>query len=160
VAGRIQARLAPKGYDRLLYYSVPGGFAVATELERFGSDGRPTGGDKRFQRGKVGGWGSILDFCRRLIEGEDGRFRIFVFVVTFKPFIPESYPATDEDVQHWVSTGAPILPPAIASQATPRGTAATLMVYEFVENKGVEQRLDASRSVPPSAHLRWLGFPK
>lgn len=159
VSRRITDRLSARNYDRFLFYIVPGGFAVATELERFDGQGRASGGVGRFQRGKLGGWYGFSDFFHKLIHGEDGQFRVFVFVVTSKSFLPQNYPANEVDVDRWRSTGAPILPSELAVQRVPKGTTLTLMVYEFTQGKGRDPSLRADpRWTPITAHLRWLGL--
>ena len=49
VSGRLQAALEGNGYVEYSYYSVPGGFALATRLERIHPDGRSMTVPKRWQ---------------------------------------------------------------------------------------------------------------
>lgn len=159
VADRLARRLTARGYENFLYYEVPGGFALTTELERFDDAGRATGGSKRFQRGKLGGWYGFPDLLKKLFIGEEGRFRVFVFVVSSEPFPIADYPAKEVDVERWGKAGSLYLSKAIASQKTSGATDVTLLVYEFIEDRGRTATLTSiRRSVSGTAHLRWLGL--
>ncbi|PWG03357.1 hypothetical protein [Sphingosinicella humi] len=158
VAQRLRSKLDGKGYDKVLYFGVEGGFAMATELERFAADGSPVA-EKRFSTGKIGGWLGAFDYFKRLVWGEDGRFRVFVFVVTNRAFTPASYAATETDLGRWRSTGSLILPPRVSTTPVPSGTTVTLLVYEFQADKGREGRLVAENErLPFAIHAKSLGF--
>lgn len=158
IARRAEAKLTGRGYDKLLYFGVPGGFAITTELERFAATGEAEM-QRRFVVGKVAGWRGLWDYLRRLVQGDAGRFRVFVIVVTSTPFSPATYPAGAEDIARWRSTGTYSLPPAVASTTAPAGTRVTLMVYEF---EGSRSRLPGlavpAEHLPISTHTAWLGF--
>lgn len=159
VAGRLALRLRARGYENFLYYEVPGGFAVTTELERFDDAGRATGGSKRFQRGQLGGWYGFVDLFKKVLIGEEGRFRVFVFVVSSEAFPIADYPAKEVDVERWGQAGSLYLSKAIAAQPTSEATAVTLMVYEFTEDAGRAATLVATRpTVTAKAHLGALGL--
>lgn len=158
IARRLEGRLTSKGYDKLLYYEVPGGFAITTELERFDEAGHPID-HGRFVEGKVGGWNGWGDYLKRLIAGEQGRFRLFVFVVTSEPFAPGRFPATQTDVERWETSGAFSLSHELAAKLAPRGTRTRLLIYEFEANRGRAAGIRQARDRVPSAkHLAWLEF--
>lgn len=159
IAERLAYRLQARGYRDFLYYEVPGGFAVTTELERFDDAGQAIAGDKRFARGQVGGWDGFVDLLKKVFVGEDGRFRVFVFVVSSEPFPVADYPAKEVDVERWGRSGSQILPKSIASENARTSTEVTLLVYEFTEDHGKSPMLKAIRaSVSGQDHLRWLGY--
>jgi hypothetical protein len=159
VAERLAARLDKLGYEDLLYYEVDGGFAVTTALERFDETGQSVGGEKRFQRGKRGGYYGIPDLLKKVFVGEDGHYRIFVFIVSSEAFPIAEYTAEEADVRRWGREGSLYLAKSIASQPTEKTTTVTLLVYEFTEDKGRSSALMAiPRSISAQQHLHWLGF--
>ena len=156
----LDARLLQRGYDKLLYYGIPGGFAITTPMERFGDAGHPIE-PGRFVEGKIGGWQGLWPYLGALLWGERGRFRLFVFAVTNQRFTPDTLPPSAEDIERWGTKGTQALPSAIGSKATPRRTTITLLVYEFEANAGRGGGVVQARDrVPSAAHLRWLGFLK
>ena len=158
VARRLDGRLTQKGYDRLLYYEVPGGFAITTELERFVDSGQPAERG-RFVEGKLGGWTGFRDYLISLLAGEQGRFRVFVFVVTDQAFTPGRFPATQTDVERWETSGGFSLPRDLAAERASRGTRIKLLIYEFLANRGRRGGVvQATNRVPSAKHLAWLGF--
>ncbi|MFA6112552.1 MAG: hypothetical protein WC729_01120 [Sphingomonas sp.] len=157
VDAQVQRRLGAKGYEELKYFSVPGGFAICTKLERINEDG--SAAKDRWMVGKQASQGGFLDYFRKLIEGERGLFRTMVLVVTDQPIRPAGYQASDQDVKRWRSTGAAAL--GVTGKGVVRpGTQAWLLVYEFEtdrsKNKSVRAVADAH--LPFARHARAAGF--
>ena len=158
VARQLDERLSQRGYDRPLYYQVPGGFAVTTPLERFSDNGYPAS-EGRFDPGKLGGWNGFWDYVTTFFQGERGRFRVFVFVVANELFTPARFKATQTDIERWGSNGTLNLPSSIARRTAARGTRLTLLIYEFENSQDRAGGVEQSRNRTPSIrHLRWLGF--
>lgn len=157
IAERLRDRLRPRGYDTLLYFRIERGIAITTEVERISETGDPA--DPRWVLGKVGGYRGIVDYARRLIWGEQGRFRILAFMVTPVDVSPASYSATQEDVARWKSTGSRILPGEVSEQRAPRGTRIYLLIYEFTSNRSRSGGIAATEAaLPLSRHLASLGL--
>lgn len=158
IARKIEAKLTDRGYDQLLYFGAEGGFALATEIERFEPDGRPAASG-RFISKKLGGWFSLQDYFRKLVMGERGHFRLFVFVVTATPFTPAPYEIIQSDLDRWKRTGVFALPNEIASSSAPTSTKAYLLIYELQTTPGRSESLAPSQEpLRRSLHLKWLGL--
>jgi hypothetical protein len=139
IASQIRSRIAVRGYDTLRYFSVPGGFAMATDLERVGR-GRPVATADRWTSGKRGGLGSLMDYWRRLLAGENDRFRVFVFIITDLDVQNDQESASSDDLRRWKATGRPSLSRQRASATALPGTRIWLYAYEFSasRSKGAE----------------------
>jgi hypothetical protein len=150
--------LAARGYDRLLYYGIPGGFAVTTPMERFEENGRPAASG-RFVEGNLPGWQGVWPYVEEFLWGEGGRFRIFVFAVTNERFTPDTSPPTQTDIDRWQTKGTLALPQSIGAKRASASTRITLLIYEFTANRGRAGGVRQARDRVPSAHhLKWLGF--
>lgn len=158
VSVALSSRLEGKGYDNLRYFSVPGGFAITTLVERFGADGKPA--QPRWIRSKLLRGASFSDYFRALISGEEGRFRMFALVVTNADMDVSHLYANQTDVARWEALGRPALSRELGSQGVPKGTKLWLMVYEFHPSADSKTRLvpTASSSVPSATHRAAIGF--
>lgn len=139
IASQIRGRITTRGYDTLRYFSVPGGFAMATDVERVGRS-RPVAGTDRWTTGKRGGGGGIMDYWHRLLAGENDRFRVFVFIITDSDVRNDQDAASADDLRHWRVTGRPSLSRERASALALPGTRIWLYAYEFnaSHSKGAE----------------------
>jgi hypothetical protein len=160
IAGQIRSRIAARGYDTVRYFSVPGGFAMATDLERVGRRGPVRAGD-RWTSGKRGGFGSLMDYWRRLLLGEDDRFRVFVFIVTDLDVQNDQDTAKADDLRRWKATGRPSLSRQRASAAALPGTRIWLYAYEFSasRSKGAELIQNERDPLRIRQHKMALGLP-
>jgi len=160
IARQIQHKIAPQGYDNLRYFSVPGGFAVATELERIGRS-RPVSPEDRWTRGKRGGAGSIFDYWADLMKGENDRFRVFVFIVTDSDVLHGEQSADEADLDYWRVRGRPALSRERASAMALPGTRVWLYTYEFRASRSKGARLVANSHDPLRAqqNKHALGLP-
>ena len=151
-------RLQAKGYDNLRYFSVPGGFAVTTLVERFEDDGKPA--KPRWVRSKQLRGASFADYFRALISGEDGRFRMFALVVTNADMSVSHLHANQQDVDRWDALGRPALSRELGAQRIARGTRLWMMVYEFHPSADSKTRLvpTSASTVSSAAHRGALGI--
>lgn len=158
VAGRISARLQGEGYDNLRYFSLPGGFAVSTLVERYGDDGRFT--EPRWTKSKVARKTGFLEYLRQLLYGESGNFRLFVFAVTDADMSVAPFSATQSDVDRWQAVGRPSLSSELGAQRVSKATKVWLMVYEFHPSADSKVRLLAAEdsATPLAKHLSGLGL--
>lgn len=145
IASQIANRIAPKGFDTLHYFSVPGGFAIATELERVGRN-RPVPEEDRWTRGKRGGAMSLFDYWRSLLEGENDRFRVYVYFVTDADIQHGEQNADESDVAYWKTKGRPALSRERSAAKALPGTRIWLYTYEFTASKSKGAALVANTS--------------
>jgi hypothetical protein len=114
------------------FYSVPGGFALATRLEQIEFDGTP--------KPEPGRWSAALpprelfslsDFVRALFTAPEGHYRVIVFVVNDRAFAASEETVTREMAQAWLAGGLNRLPASIAQASFGHGHAITALVYQF-----------------------------
>lgn len=113
VSGRLQAALEGNGYVEYSYYSVPGGFALATRLERIHPDGRSMAEPKRWQVAQEPLTRfDLTEYLRALFDAERGHFRVIVFIVTPAPLITGTESPSAAALA-WPREGVPVLPDAM-----------------------------------------------
>lgn len=164
---RLIALLLRSGYSNRYYFSVPDGFALLTPLEHVTADGAGLPESSRWSLAKETAHWSWVDYIKKLFSGPDGRYRMFLFIVT-----PAYYGTTDDvagghDVERWLRTGRDILNPALAAQTLPPGITVHVFVYEFSIDKG-RMAMDSDRmkalrqntteALPFPVHMRALRF--
>ena len=146
------------GYATRSYYRVPGGYAVATQLERFGDDGKPASGPSRWvlvEKLLTFNLGSIV---RALFDTEPGRFRVIVFVVTSEPFDARRPAPSTQTAMDWLSGGFNVLPQDVAGIAYSTGIACTALIYEFTKAPGGAPSSERPGSLNADQHIRGSGL--
>ena len=157
VNDQLSLRLTRHGYNRVLYFSVPAGYALFTGLEKIDHNGRPTA--DRWSRGKSVPRGNFLSYLHYLIAGHPGRYRAFVFIVTDEAFAPAPFEGSEEDVLRWGRTGSIAFPERLRNQRLSASTAVWLFVYELQEHGGRAQLKPGSDNpLAISAHLTSIGI--
>ena len=147
-----------RGHETLRYFAVEEGFGITTELERLNEDG--TVSSNRRVEGKTAKLDSFFDYVRSLLYGEDGLFRIFVFLVTAKDPQPTSKAATAEDLQRWKSTGMLGLSPQRSEMTALPLTRVWLLTYEFrpSRSKNAELKAVTNSKFSFKDHAKTLGL--
>jgi len=125
------------GYVERSYYFAPGGFALATRLERIHPDGKPFEPPDRWS-GEPGRLHSfdLKAYLRALFTADPGTYRVIVFVVSDLPFRPLDRPPSYAEVRGWLSGGLTALPPEIGQRPYTPGHRVTALVYEFRRDRG------------------------
>jgi hypothetical protein len=156
----IRSRLRSRSYMSAGYFWTPIGYAMVTPLERFNEDGSAPKGVARWARQKDTASWNITDAARKVFAGEDGRYRLFVILVSDEPFAMSPYRASAQTVDQWEVTGLGTLPPRLARRPVTESTTVTVMVYEFRMSKGQIRELRANETdgLPVEKHLQWLGM--
>lgn len=156
VADRLQAALETNGYTEYGYYRVPGGFALATRLERIYPDGRSMAEPKRWEM--AGGPLTRFDlgeYLRVLFDAERGHFRVIVFIVTPHTLAGGTEPPSAATALNWPLQGAPVLPAALRSLAYGSAFQTHALIYEFeVRGQGQAAQFKTSSTITGEAHLR------
>jgi hypothetical protein len=147
VADKFEKSLKLAGYAQRSYYSVPRGFALATQFEQIRADGTPLPGDDRWKVGppRVGNL-SLLAFIQALAHAPAGTYRAIVFVVTDAPWVQSPTAPSDAQIMAWAGSGAAALPASIGNLPYGEGYRAHALIYEF--RKGAS---GPAESVLPSA---------
>lgn len=155
---QIRVRLATKGYEKLRHFSIPGGFGVTTDVERINSDGSPAA--QRWQVGKLPVSGGLLRYVTALFAGEEGRFRLFTFLVTNQEPVPADYKASQMDIDRWKTSGRLFLSRQMSAAKVRPGTKVWLLVYEFEQSRSKGGKLVAPEQdgLPFSKHVAILGI--
>jgi hypothetical protein len=157
VADRLQAALESAGYVEYGYYRLaPGGFALATRLERIHSDGRPLAEPKRWELArKPLERFDLNEYLRALFDAAPGRFRIIVFAVTAAPLAAGADPPSAAAAVGWPKQGGAVLPPALRGQAYADGFQTHALIYEFEARGDAKDAVFLSQSaITGEAHLR------
>lgn len=132
VARHLEGALSRVGYSERSYYTVPGGFALATRLEQIAPDGTPKSDPQR--------WSTALpeqpvfslgDYLRALFAAPRGDYRVIVFIVTNQPFGTSARPATNAQAEAWLSGGLDRLPRALQALPFDADVEASALVYQF-----------------------------
>lgn len=147
VADKFEKSLKLAGYAQRSYYSVPHGFALATQFEQIRADGTPLPGDDRWKVGppRVGNL-SLLAFIQALAHAPAGTYRAIVFVVTDAPWVQSTSAPSDAQIMAWAGSGAAVLPASIGNLPYGPDYRAHALIYEF--RKGAS---GPAESVLPSA---------
>jgi hypothetical protein len=157
----LSSALDATGYGEKGYYSVPGGFALATRLEQISSDGRSIPPPDRFSPSAVVPKFWSIDYLKALFTAASGHFRVIVFVVTDQAFTEGPTPPSQDTAQNWPNGGTNILPPAIASAKQSKYVAVTALIYEFESANDVGSRqlkLLIPGGLDATIHLRMSGL--
>lgn len=164
-AGReLERKLQAAGYDDLAYFASPGGFALATRMERVRRDGSPYSGPDRWAtdpRGllSLSGPVTLAAIAAALVSPDPGTYRIFVFVVTDRPVVASSGAMSSEAARQLVVRGAAALPGGFDAAPLTSGYRATALIYEFKRDAvGRPARTSSPSDLPARTQLRAAGL--
>lgn len=134
VADKVEAALTDNGYDDIRYYAVPGGFAVATRIERIHPDGSSYGADQRFvpriDHVSPGNW-TFESFIASLVGAPIGYYRCFLFVFSDQPFGYRSGVVTPEVLEQWRGAGWNTLGHTLRDLRYSEEMRAEVLIYQF-----------------------------
>lgn len=156
VSNRLQAALESNGYVEYSYYSVPGGFALATRLERIYPDGRSMAEPKRWEVALAPLTRfDLAEYLRALFDAERGHFRVIVFIVTPTPLITGAESPSATSALAWPREGVPVLPDSMRRIAYDDTFQTHALIYEFeIRGAGQPPEFKASSGITGDAHLR------
>ena len=156
VAQAIESAFQEADYREKSYYRVPGGFAMASQIEQINQDGSPK--DSMYR------WSSetprirTLDaYLNALFTAPPGYYRVIVFVVTSKAFPQRDVKVTSEESKHWVSSGLNKLPEEIGDQEYSSAHRCTALIYEFKQTGKRAQLMEPSQ-ITGKTHLDKAGL--
>ena len=132
--GHVKARLGDAldaaGYYQRSLFGVPNGFAMVTQLERIDNDGVPAGSG-RWQVAETSTVFSLVDYLKRLLYAEPGRYRLVVLIVSDTPFAANGGYLTAGEAADLASKGVNTLPQNVADQRYSLRHNCTALIYEF-----------------------------
>jgi hypothetical protein len=163
LADALLAPLRAAGYPGPNFFSAGDGFAMVTHLERVDGAGRPVDESQRWQDMDQASFAlssfNLRDICLALSHRRAGHFRLFVFVVSSNPVVPNAnVEATIETILAWERTGLPGLPPAIAVHPLPAGYTVQVLLYQFTKEEGRSPGLVSDSSVGSQFRATGLKF--
>jgi hypothetical protein len=156
VAQRLENAFRSAGYGQLGYYAVPSGFAMATRLEQFDSDGTPLPIPARWSSDvappKVF---SLVSYLRALFGANPGHFRVIVFAVTSAPVAADPHKTVNRDTASlWPTGGASRLPVSYKSiRYVDDEYSCTALIYEFEVDAPGAQPVFKDPGLDPQIHL-------
>ncbi|MEM1220039.1 MAG: hypothetical protein AAGH79_14055 [Bacteroidota bacterium] len=124
------------GYYEKSYYSLPEGFALVTRIEQIQEDGSPMNGDARWSTNIVGMEEfSLQAYLKALFTERKGYFRVFVFMITNRPFGQTGTPVDQDQAKQWISEGLNKLPKGLAERPFSLDHNVSVLVYEFEQTE-------------------------
>jgi len=137
VDAQIRNALSRSGYGDASYYGAPGGFAIATRVERIDREGTPLAGEARWSTNVPPLREFTLEaYLRALFAAESGYFRVFLIVVSNTPFRPDPARARFAHVVNWSSSGLNVLPSDVGNRPLTAAHDVTVLIYEFTKTRG------------------------
>jgi hypothetical protein len=158
VSQAIESAFQEAGYGEKSYYRVPGGFAMASQIEQINQDGSPK---ESYDR-----WSlevpplrkfSPSSYLNALFTARAGYYRVIVFIVTSKAFPQRDVKVTSEQSRLWVSSGLNKLPEEIGNEEYSSAHSCTALIYEFKKTEKHADLLDPSQ-LPGKTHLNKAGL--
>ena len=151
---RLALALQAAGFDENGLFEVPGGFAIATRLERIRADGSSDTQER--WTGSKGRPVDISDYLGRLFLQRPGQFRLIVFLVTEEGLADSGKPPSETWARTLYLVGARVLPTRIAD--TPLVSRdCHVLIYHFERRYGAAVALYPS-SLSTREHLRQAGL--
>lgn len=155
VHDRLSAALRAGGFEDNGTFSVPGGFALVTRLERILPDGSadPVG---RWSAGKDMP-GNLLGYLGHLFLERPGEFRLIAFLVTTARYVETGRTTIEEGEARTLSLrGGRVLPHEIAVMPL-AGRTCHVLVYHFTRRRGGASLIQPSE-LSTRQHLRQAGL--
>jgi hypothetical protein len=157
-AQAIESAFAQTGYGQKSYYSVPGGFAMASQFEQINQDGSPKQSFDRWslQVPPLRKW-SLSSYLNALFTAQPGYYRVIVFIVTSKAFSQADVKVTSEQGRAWVASGSNKLSEEIGNQEYSPAYSCTALIYEFKQTGKHAELVDPSQIIGKT-HLEKAGL--
>lgn len=162
VSNQLLAAFEHAGYVEHGFFCVPGGFALATRLERIRDDKSPFPGDARWNTGP----NSLLNLrdgfsLSRIIDGlinaDPGRYRMILFYITDRSVNPTDRPAPS-DMANLPGRGRDELPGNFADYPYTDAYRVRALVYEFARPSVAAPPGFVPQTVPARVHLQRAGL--
>jgi hypothetical protein len=156
VAQAIESAFEQAGYGKKSYYSVPGGFAMASQFEQINQDGSPSIDRWSSRVPPLRKW-SLSSYLNALFTAQPGYYRVIVFIVTSKAFSQDDVKVTSEQGRAWVASGSNRLSEEIGNQEYSPAYSCTALIYEFKQTGKHAELVDPSQIIGKT-HLEKAGL--
>jgi hypothetical protein len=156
VAQAIESAFEQAGYGKKSYYSVPGGFAMASQFEQINLDGTPSIDRWSSRVPPLRKW-SLSSYLNALFTAQPGYYRVIVFIVTSKAFSQDDVKVTSEQGRAWVASGSNKLSEEIGNQEYSPAYSCTALIYEFKQTGKHAELVDPSQIIGKT-HLEKAGL--
>jgi hypothetical protein len=159
VKEKLRLALSQSGYTELYYYTVPGGFAMMTRVEQIDRDGKPLP-NARLRWGEKPAprqINSLKNYFKALFQANEGRYRIFMFVITDKPFSSSDKPMTKEYADQIKQSGLNDIPSALSEETFTDKHQISVLVYEFLK-QNPDEEMKIRSTIPAGEHLKSVGL--
>ena len=154
----VESALNRQGYHDRSYWSVPGGAALATRLERINKNGEALAAPTRWPTSRLEADFSLASYLKSLFYTEPGLFRVIVFVLSTEAIVTADRNATSDEALDWLRRGMVSLPAEIAGQKIEPAHRLTALIYEFEKSEGAEAVVLAPGRLTGREHLRRAGL--
>lgn len=164
LADRLGTVLDAAGYSERSYFSVPHGFAIATQMERVDDLGRPFSGEARWEIGPKGlitlSQGITFTALRQaLLRSDPGHYRLMVLMVTDKPVISAKTRMSSDEARDKIIEGAASLTADFDHAPVDQAYRINVLFYEFKrESVGAPAQFSSPSSVPAALQLSRSGI--
>lgn len=150
---RLSAALQTAGFDDSGLYSIPGGFAVVTRVERIREDGKAAA--DRWTAGKERPL-DLLDYLSRLFLEKPGQFRLIAFFFTDRDVASSGKEMSEDQARRLALSGGRILPEGLAALPW-KGRNCHVLIYHFEKTRSGAAVFRPSR-LSTREHLRGAGL--
>jgi hypothetical protein len=159
VYDHLSSALTKAGFEDQGLFEAPGGFAIATKVERIHKDGSSWAEPDRRPAGKIPLHGlSLAEYLSRLFLEQPGYFRLFAFLLTTEQTIQgggKSLPETQ--AREWLMSGGRVLPDRI-KQLPFQDRYCHVLIYHFEKKMGDGAFVQYPSSLGPRVHLAKAGI--
>jgi outer membrane protein assembly factor BamD (BamD/ComL family) len=157
----LEHALEQAAYYERSFYSVPGGIAMVTRMERIKKDGSPDE-SKRWIDMEDRQSFSILDYINSLLFSDPGLFRLIVFVISDRPFVPAGPKLSARQAKSLLSHGMNAAPQPLLDKAFVPEHQVSVLIYEFEKQQNKDAKQITPSPIPARIHLEkslvWAGI--
>lgn len=139
-------------FDRS-YWVAPGGFALATRLERITEDGAPVGSQNRWPTTNLTERFELSRYLKSLFFTDPGYFRVIVFLLSSEFERTSDAEPTPDEAFRWLRRGMVMLPPDMARLEITPNHELTALIYEFERVPGSDAVVLAPGRLTGRTHL-------
>jgi hypothetical protein len=159
VSAHLESALSASGYLERSYFSVPGGIAVVTRLERIHANGSPYSDPNRWVSGEnYENPLSISEYLRRLFAADEGFYRVVVFIISSEAFSANDRSISPNEAKRWIPQGLNVLPSELAQEPISLRHNCTALIYEFRKAHGKDPQPVVPSSLSGERHLAASGL--